>query len=64
MQWIPGGTSQMGADGAYPEEVPVHAVTVSGFWMDTHTVTNSEFTGFVRATGVDRRGSGALTQTW
>ena len=29
----------------------MHTVTVSGFWMDTHTVTNAEFAKFVRATG-------------
>ena len=51
MQWIPGGTFLMGADGAYPEEAPAHAVTVSGFWMDAHTVTNAEFASFVHATG-------------
>ena len=41
----------MGADGFYPEEAPVHTVTVSGFWMDEHTVTNAEFATFVAATG-------------
>jgi formylglycine-generating enzyme len=51
MQWIPGGTFRMGADGAYPEEAPVHAVTVSGFWMDAHAVTNAEFANLVHATG-------------
>ena len=51
MQWIAGGTFRMGADGAYPEEAPVHAVTVSGFWMDAHAVTNAEFANLVYATG-------------
>jgi len=51
MQWIPGGTFRMGANQSYPEEAPVHTVTVSGFWMDAHTVTNAEFTAFVQATG-------------
>ncbi|HEY6432239.1 MAG TPA: SUMF1/EgtB/PvdO family nonheme iron enzyme, partial [Acetobacteraceae bacterium] len=51
MQWIPGGTFRMGADGSYPEEAPVHAATVSGFWMDAHAVTNAEFAPFVQATG-------------
>ncbi len=40
----------MGDDKAYPEEAPAHAVTVSGFWMDAHTVTNGDFDAFVRAT--------------
>jgi sulfatase modifying factor 1 len=51
MQWIPGGAFRMGADRSYPEEAPVHAVAVSGFWMDADTVTNAEFTAFVQATG-------------
>ena len=50
MQWIPGGTFRMGADRSYPEEAPVHSVTVSGFWMDAHTVINDEFAAFVQAT--------------
>jgi formylglycine-generating enzyme required for sulfatase activity len=51
MQWIPGGTFRMGADRFYPEEAPMHTVTISGFWMDTHVVTNAQFAAFVRATG-------------
>ena len=34
MIWIPGGTFRMGSDGHYPEEAPVHRVTVDGFWID------------------------------
>lgn len=49
MVWIPGGTFQMGSDDFYPEERPVHRVTVDGFWMDEHPVTNSEFRRFVEA---------------
>jgi formylglycine-generating enzyme len=51
MRWIPGGTFQMGSDRHYPEEGPAHPVTVDGFWMDEHTVTNGEFRRFVEATG-------------
>jgi formylglycine-generating enzyme len=51
MRWIPGGTFRMGADGSYPEEAPAHTASVSGFWMDQHTVTNAEFAAFVDATG-------------
>jgi len=51
MVWIPGGTFLMGSDDHYPEEAPVHRVTVGGFWMDRHTVTNAEFARFVRKTG-------------
>jgi formylglycine-generating enzyme required for sulfatase activity len=51
MQWIPGGTFRMGADNTYPEEAPAHMVTVSGFWIDAHAVTNAQFAAFVNATG-------------
>jgi formylglycine-generating enzyme len=51
MVWIPGGTYLMGSDRHYPEEAPAHKVTVNGFWMDRHTVTNREFKRFVDATG-------------
>ena len=36
MRWIPGGTFAMGSEDFYPEERPVHRVTVDGFWMDEH----------------------------
>src|SRR5688572_22640595 len=51
MVWIPGGTFRMGSDDFYPEERPVHQVTVDGFWIDEHAVTVSEFRRFVKATG-------------
>jgi sulfatase modifying factor 1 len=51
MCWIPGGTFRMGDERFYPEERPVHAVAVDGFWMDRWQVTNREFARFVEATG-------------
>ncbi len=51
MVWIPGGTFLMGSAVFYPEERPVHRVTVDGFWMDRHPVTVAEFRRFVTATG-------------
>lgn len=51
MRWIPGGTFLMGSDSHYPEEAPVHKVSVPGFWMDQCAVTNREFNGFVEETG-------------
>ncbi|HET9446015.1 MAG TPA: formylglycine-generating enzyme family protein [Steroidobacteraceae bacterium] len=51
MRWIPGGTFLMGSDNHYPEEAPAHKVRVDGFWMDEHTVTNSDFQKFIEATG-------------
>ena len=50
MTWVPGGTFRMGSEDFYPEEAPVHEVTVDGFWMDSHLVTAAEFRRFVRAT--------------
>ena len=50
MVWIPGGTFMMGAD-EFPDSRPVHSVSVTGFWMDEHEVTNAEFARFVAATG-------------
>jgi sulfatase modifying factor 1 len=49
--WIPGGTFRMGSDRHYPEEAPVHRVSVDGFWMDRTPVTNRQFKNFVKATG-------------
>jgi formylglycine-generating enzyme required for sulfatase activity len=51
MVWIPGGRFQMGSAEHYPEEAPVHRVSVDGFWMDRYQVTNAQFARFVRATG-------------
>ena len=48
---IPGGTFGMGSDHHYPEEAPVHRVTVDGFRIDRTPVTNRQFKKFVRATG-------------
>ncbi len=50
MVYVPGGTFQMG-DTVYPEEGPVHEMSVAGFWIDAHEVTNDEFASFVAATG-------------
>ena len=51
MRWVPGGTFLMGSEDFYPEERPVHAVAVDGFWIDERPVTAAEFRRFVRATG-------------
>ena len=45
---IPGGTFRMGSDNHYPEEAPVHRVTVDGFWIDRTPVTNRQFKEFVQ----------------
>jgi formylglycine-generating enzyme required for sulfatase activity len=51
MRWIPGGTFLMGSEDFYPEERPVHTVSVNGFWMDSCPVTAGEFRRFVREAG-------------
>ena len=51
MVWIPGGTFRMGSNDHYPEEAPVHRVSVDGFWIDRTPVTNRQFKQFVKATG-------------
>ncbi|HET9601703.1 MAG TPA: formylglycine-generating enzyme family protein [Acidimicrobiales bacterium] len=51
MVWIPGGSFRMGSAAFYPEERPVHDVTVEGFWMDELPVTVAAFRRFVKATG-------------
>jgi formylglycine-generating enzyme required for sulfatase activity len=51
MVWIPGGSFKMGSDKFYAEEYPIHTVTVDGFWMDQSTVTNAEWSRFVKETG-------------
>ena len=37
MVFIDGGIFMMGSDKFYPEEKPVHKVTVDAFWMDKCT---------------------------
>lgn len=51
MKWIPGGSYELGSEEFYPEEGPVHQVTVEGFWMDDGPVTNAQYRAFVAATG-------------
>jgi serine/threonine-protein kinase len=48
---IPGGTFQMGRNGATVAELPVHSVKVRSFVIDKTEVTNYEYAQFVEATG-------------
>jgi len=50
MVWIEGGSFIMGSDHHYVEEAPAHPVTVDGFFIDLHPVTNEEFSRFVYET--------------
>ena len=49
--WIPGQTTVLGSDAHYPEEAPAREVTVDGFWIQPHQVSNADFAAFVDATG-------------
>jgi formylglycine-generating enzyme len=51
MAFIEGGTFRMGSNCHYPEEAPVHRVSVGGFWIDRTPVTNRAFREFAGATG-------------
>jgi formylglycine-generating enzyme len=52
MVWIPGGTFWMGCENCeMPDALPVHLVTVDGFWIDETPITNAQFAQFVAATG-------------
>ncbi|MBS9536072.1 formylglycine-generating enzyme family protein [Mycobacterium sp. M1] len=48
---LPGGVYRMGSTAFYPEEAPAHTVTVAGFAVERHPVTNAQFAEFVAATG-------------
>jgi formylglycine-generating enzyme required for sulfatase activity len=48
---ISGGTFRMGSNEHYPEEAPVHRITVGDFWIDRTPVTNRQFRAFVQTTG-------------
>ena len=50
MRWIPAGTFSMGSADFYPEESPVHSVSIDGLWMDEAPVTVAQFRRFVRET--------------
>lgn len=49
--WVPSQTTTLGSDAHYPEEGPAREVTVDGFWIQRHQVTNAQFADFVEATG-------------
>jgi formylglycine-generating enzyme required for sulfatase activity len=49
--WIESTEFIMGDDSSYREEAPAHKVQLSGFWIDTHEVTNAQFEKFIEETG-------------
>ena len=51
MVFISAGKFLMGSEKFYPEEKPVHEVTVDSFYIDKYEVTNAEYRKFVKETG-------------
>lgn len=50
MVWISAGQFLMGSND-FEDAQPLHKVSVKGFWMDVHEVTNAQFEEFIKATG-------------
>lgn len=48
---LPGGSFRMGSTSFYPDEAPVHTVTVGAFAIERHPVTNAQYAEFVADTG-------------
>ncbi len=42
MVWIPGGMFHMGSENFYPEERPIHEVTVDGFWRHSISLASAD----------------------
>jgi sulfatase modifying factor 1 len=51
MTLVAGSTFRMGSPDFYPEERPVHDVSVDDLWVEDHPVTNAAFRRFVADTG-------------
>ena len=50
MVWVPGGRFFMGSED-FEDAMPIHMVTLDGYWMDKTEVTNAQYAKFVEATG-------------
>lgn len=49
-----GGTFMMGSDNGYPDEGPIHQVTLSDFSIGKYPVTFDEYDAFCEATGQEK----------
>jgi len=51
--WVPGGSFMMGTDTPHPDGLddclPIHQVTLDGFWMGRCEVTNDQYAAFLNA---------------
>ena len=61
---LTGGSFVMGSsdDSSRANEGPPHTITVDGFFLDRHPVTNAEFERFVKATGY--KTTAEIAPTW
>jgi sulfatase modifying factor 1 len=60
---LPGGSFVKGADPLYPEEGPSMRLSVAGFEIQSHEVTNDQFAAFVAATGYVTEAETAATRS-
>jgi len=51
MVWVEGGTFNMGNSTGQPDEKPVHAVMLDGFYIDIYEATVADFNRFFNETG-------------
>jgi len=60
MSFIPEGNFQMGSNKGYANEVPVHNVQLSSFYMSKYEITNAEYCIFLNSQGNQTAGK----NTW
>ncbi len=51
---IPGGSYRRGSNEGARDEMPSHVVTLSGFALDVHPVSNEQFVRFIQAMGGEK----------
>jgi len=51
---IPGGAYSRGSNGGARDEMPRHTITLAGFALDIHPVTNEQFVRFIQAMGGEK----------
>lgn len=51
LMYVPAGSFIMGSDTGNPDETPVHAVSLDGYWMDRTEVTNAMYAKFLNMKG-------------
>jgi formylglycine-generating enzyme required for sulfatase activity len=56
MVYVPAGEFQMGSMDGYNDEQPAHTVSLDGFWIDKHEVTNAQFAAFLNKEGNQEEG--------